>query len=81
VKDNGQLSYKSNEISVTTLSAPSVSVNAGKTSIMLTWNAVNLAVSYKAILYKNGSAVADNSLTTQTVTFGDLTDDEASGNI
>lgn len=73
VKDNGQLSYKSNEISVTTLSAPSVSVNAGKTSIMLTWNAVNLAVSYKAILYKNGSAVADNSLTTQTVTFGDLT--------
>ncbi|MBQ6760818.1 MAG: T9SS type A sorting domain-containing protein [Prevotella sp.] len=73
VKDNGQLSYKSNEISVTTLSAPSVSVNAGKTSIMLTWNAVNLAVSYKAILYKNGSAVADNSLTAQTVTFGDLT--------
>lgn len=72
VKENGQMSYKSNEISVATLAAPSVSVSAGKTSITLIWNAVKSAVSYNAKLYNNGALVSENSLTEQTITFDGL---------
>lgn len=72
IKENGLLSYRSAEITATTLSAPSVSVNAGKTSITLIWNAVKSAVSYNAKLYNNGALVSENSLTEQTITFDGL---------
>lgn len=50
VKENGVESYKSNEISVVTLSAPVVSAMAGAENVQLTWDAVPSAVSYRVSL-------------------------------
>lgn len=72
IKDNDQLSYRSNEVEATTYSAPSVSVSAGKTSVMLAWHSVKTAVSYKAVLYQNEMSVVETPLVENTVAFEDL---------
>ena len=74
VKENGQLSYKSSEIELTTLSAPSVFASAGKTSVVLTWEKIATASNYTAILYIGGDKVVESStLTENTVSFDGLT--------
>lgn len=74
VKENGQLSYKSNEISITTLAAPSVVVNAGKTGVVLTWDKAGNASNYKAILYKDGESINTSTTTNCSVSFDGLTE-------
>lgn len=74
IKENGLLSYRSAEITATTLSAPSVSVNAGKTGVALTWNKIENASNYKAILYKDGESINTSTTTNCSVSFDGLTE-------
>ena len=74
IKENGLLSYRSAEITATTLSAPSVSVNAGKTGVALTWDKIGNASNYKAILYKDGESINTSTTTNCSVSFDGLTE-------
>lgn len=74
IKENGQLSYRSAEIMVTTLSAPSVSVNAGKTGVVLTWDKIGNVSNYKAILYKDGEAINSSTVANCSISFDGLTE-------
>ena len=74
IKENGLLSYRSAEITATTLSAPSVSVNAGKTGVVLTWNKIGNVSNYKAILYKDGESINTSTTTNCSVSFDGLTE-------
>lgn len=74
IKKNGLLSYRSAEITATTLSAPSVSVNAGKTGVALTWDKIGNASNYKAILYKDGESINTSTTTNCSVSFDGLTE-------
>lgn len=74
IKENGLLSYRSAEITATTLSAPSVSVNAGKTGVVLTWDKIGNASNYKAILYKDGESINSSTVTNSSVSFDGLTE-------
>ena len=74
IKENGLLSYRSAEITATTLSAPSVSVNAGKTGVVLTWDKIGNVSNYKAILYKDGESINSSTVTNSSVSFDGLTE-------
>ena len=74
IKENGLLSYRSAEITATTLSAPSVSVNAGKTGVALTWDKIGNVSNYKAILYKDGESINSSTVTNSSVSFDGLTE-------
>ena len=74
IKENGLLSYRSAEITATTLSAPSVSVNAGKTGVALTWDKIRNVSNYKAILYKDGESINSSTVTNSSVSFDGLTE-------
>lgn len=74
IKENGLLSYRSAEITATTLSAPSVSVNAGKTGVALTWDKIGNVSNYKAILYKDDESINSSTVTNSSVSFDGLTE-------